>query len=344
MKLKDFKLVDSLAANLRNDDFLTLASIIDVVHSSLDSDKTLIYPNLESVDENLLDYLGQQQHIERYNKLLERSNKEELIRNSFLLHKKKGTVWSIKTALSLTLAPTDIQEWFEYGGQPYFFRPFIDFTDARVALGKEKKFELLRIINENKNVRSWLDKIDLKTEIADELKNINDFLAYNLEQNFVETFPYKSSYPLLFPFKYGDFNIDDLHLLFQLNFDDCYHHLNLYGDFHFPFEYGDFSKLPVEWFDDSLFLSFNDCATINDNLLYHFSLDFFDSYDIFDSFGHINYPFEFGSLSDNLHSSLIFYFNDFENVSDDLHLTVTKIPFYGHMTFGTKYGVDEYEV
>jgi P2-related tail formation protein len=55
--------------------------------------------------------------------------------------------------------PATVTEWSEYAGDPYRFRVEADLTGA--ILSDELHARLLRLIQEYKNTRSWLDRLDM---------------------------------------------------------------------------------------------------------------------------------------------------------------------------------------
>ncbi len=72
-------------------------------------------------------------------------------------HLNKGTVGYLKRKLKEIAEDVNIIEWFDYQGRPYYFK---------ISTGKTfnslKEYENLFLkIDENKNVRSWLEKIEI---------------------------------------------------------------------------------------------------------------------------------------------------------------------------------------
>lgn len=118
-------------------------------------DLPTIYSRIDELPEELLDILAQDFGVSWYNYNHDLETKRAVIRDSFHVHKHLGTVGAVKRALSDVWPSYSLQEWFEYGGDPYHFRVVIadeDFTP-------EKRAQAIRYINMVKNVRSWLDEI-----------------------------------------------------------------------------------------------------------------------------------------------------------------------------------------
>jgi phage tail P2-like protein len=124
----------------------------------------LILPRIDEItDENLLDLLAWQLHIEGYELATTIEQKQSMIKNAFLLHKYKGTPYAIKQVFQSLGITAELQEWFQYGGNPYMFRIWLD----TVISDEETYIELVKLINEYKNIRSWLDTIGVHREYTD---------------------------------------------------------------------------------------------------------------------------------------------------------------------------------
>jgi phage tail P2-like protein len=121
----------------------------------------LILPRIDEItDENLLDLIAWQLHIEGYELATTIEQKQNMIKNAFILHKYKGTPYAIKQVFESLGITAELQEWFQYGGNPYMFKILLD----TVISDEETYIELIKLINEYKNVRSWLDSIGVHRE------------------------------------------------------------------------------------------------------------------------------------------------------------------------------------
>ena len=109
--------------------------------------------------DDLLDHLAWQLHVENYETAVDTPAKRRLIAASLLLHRRRGTPWAVRTALESALSvPAGVEDWFTYGGKPYFFRVILDVTQA--GMDEARMADALRIILTEKNVRSWLDCLE----------------------------------------------------------------------------------------------------------------------------------------------------------------------------------------
>ena len=76
------------------------------------------------------------------------------------MHKIKGTPAAVLLALSAFSNSPEISEWFDYGGDEYFFKVILhDLKDV----GDDGE-TLLNVIFDSKNVRSWLEEIFFEFE------------------------------------------------------------------------------------------------------------------------------------------------------------------------------------
>ena len=88
--------------------------------------------------------------------------KRATIRDSIKIHRRLGTKYAVETALGNVFPGTKVEEWFEYGGEPYFFRVIIDATAAEVTAEKQKA--VIEKVRFYKNARSHLEKIGFQME------------------------------------------------------------------------------------------------------------------------------------------------------------------------------------
>lgn len=73
--------------------------------------------------ENIVDYLARQYHVDFYQADLSLDAKRKLVKNSIIWHRHKGTKWAVEQVVSTVFEhPAHVEEWFEYGGDPYKFK------------------------------------------------------------------------------------------------------------------------------------------------------------------------------------------------------------------------------
>lgn len=106
-------------------------------------------------DNTVTDLLALQENVDYYNQTLPLDIKRNLVKNAGVIHKIKGTPGAVEKVARLVFGSAQVQEWYEYGGNPYTFRVLInEFPDSENQLG-----EVRRAIENSKNARSWLDDV-----------------------------------------------------------------------------------------------------------------------------------------------------------------------------------------
>lgn len=136
--------------------------------------KIIIYHTLDEVQDNefghaLLDELAWQYHVDFYDTSASIEVKKGLVKQSVTIHRKKGTPKAVEDLLTTAFASdTILLEWFNYKGKPYHFKIVTSSID------ENKMDEFKRALNTVKNVRSYLDGIELFTVVYMYSVNILD--------------------------------------------------------------------------------------------------------------------------------------------------------------------------
>ena len=134
---------------------LALATIIADLLSKRpeEIDKTRIYPQIEKLPEELLDILAYDLKVDWYGYNYNIKAKRAQIKDSFRVYRTLGTRGAVERALSDIYPGTELEEWFEYEGDPFYFRVILDVTDQQENISHD---ELIRAINIFKPTRSHL--------------------------------------------------------------------------------------------------------------------------------------------------------------------------------------------
>ena len=126
-------LLRSLPTALANDPNMLghakgLADAICDINSEVN--KVTIYTRIEELPEDLLDILARDFNVSWYEYNATLSVKRRQFRDSFLIHRRFGTKWAVRTALTDHYpGHCEISEWFEYDGNPSFFKIIVDLTE-----------------------------------------------------------------------------------------------------------------------------------------------------------------------------------------------------------------------
>lgn len=111
----------------------------------------------------LLPWLAHTLSVDIWNPDWSEAVKRQVIADSPDLHRIKGTPASLQASLDALGMSVMVQEWWQYGGQPYRFRVSVDFSQSAVDINTETLAEITRAALTAKNVRSHLDYIDVAT-------------------------------------------------------------------------------------------------------------------------------------------------------------------------------------
>ena len=120
-----------------------------------DCDKLRIYSRIDELDEDMLDILAFDFAVSWYYYNGSIEIKRAQIKSCFYVHRHLGTKASLERALSDICPGSIVEEWFEYGGTPYYFRVIIDVTDQRLPIIQS---DVERYINIFKSLRSVLEE------------------------------------------------------------------------------------------------------------------------------------------------------------------------------------------
>lgn len=156
-----FKLIDIMPSSISGDK--KVQAICEVLDPYLEVlweqiDNISIYKNIDKLDHEKLDHLAYQFHVDYYNPNLSLEKKRTAIKNSIPWHRHKGTPWAVEDLLSKMFSETWLKEWFEYGGDPYYFRIYT--TDSLSSRQQYRDF--FKALWAIKNTRSWLDSFILQ--------------------------------------------------------------------------------------------------------------------------------------------------------------------------------------
>lgn len=156
--LDDYKIRDNLPSSIDRQNIRDLAEVLDVKLQEINamSEIVLLYPRIDELPENLIDALAEQFHVDFYDNDMTLQQKRAVVKNSIAWHRRKGTPSVVEEMVQTVFESAKVEEYFEYGGEPYFFRVTLitaPLTDKAVL------DRLVDAINKTKNVRSWLEYV-----------------------------------------------------------------------------------------------------------------------------------------------------------------------------------------
>lgn len=131
------------------------ASIANVLSMRVGEIESLrIYTRIDELPEGLLDILAYDFKVDWYDYGYPIEAKRNLIKNNVKVHMMIGTKYAVVTGLRGLHPNSDIEEWFEYGGNPFYFRIILDVTDSYVTAVYT---DIIKSVNMYKSQRSKLE-------------------------------------------------------------------------------------------------------------------------------------------------------------------------------------------
>lgn len=158
--IADVKLIDLLPPNLARDpEIQALAEAIDQELKAVDGaiEQCILLPRLDSLPEAVVDHLAWERHVDFYEPDLPIEQKREMVRQSKPWHRRKGTPAAVEELVTAIFGDGEVQEWFEYSGQPYHFK--VQTTNTSATTTDVQRFT--KAVNSIKNTRSFLDAVEI---------------------------------------------------------------------------------------------------------------------------------------------------------------------------------------
>lgn len=166
IKFEDAQLFDILPFPLQSPEMLAFNVVLKKNMQKLQQyiKRCSMLATITSLPDRVLDLLAIELNCQYYEESLSRKEKETIIINTLSWYKRAGTASILEEFFSTIFKNGKIVEWFEYGGEPYFFRAIIEVSDF--TINQEKNKLVKQQIEAYKNKRSWLEKIFylIKTE------------------------------------------------------------------------------------------------------------------------------------------------------------------------------------
>lgn len=155
MNAADYKTAARLPPSLNRNNMYEVAETFDSIMAQVNALTELVclYPCIDSLSSDFIDELAVQFHLEYYDKSLPLEQRRELVKNGIPWHMIKGTAGVVNEAIQVITRNAKIKEWFEYGGQPYYFR--IEINGETITKAEHDAIRKLALAL--KNVRSWLE-------------------------------------------------------------------------------------------------------------------------------------------------------------------------------------------
>lgn len=127
-----------------------------------DLDRLSVIDQIDRLTVAELDQLASDRNIFWYDTKANISIKRLLIKNAKLVFNRLGTVWAVESVMNDYLPKSELQEWFNYDGEPGYFRLVTNNTEIL----RTDIQVFLNILKGLKRKSIWLEAIILKFEQA----------------------------------------------------------------------------------------------------------------------------------------------------------------------------------
>lgn len=160
INIGDVNLIDLLPPNLARDmEVQAIAAAIDkelkAVNESIS--ECILLPRLDQLPEAVVDHLAWERHVDFYEPDLPIEQKREMVRQSKLWHRRKGTPSAVEELITAIFGDGVVQEWFEYGGAPFYFKVIT----YNLSVTQEQADRFVSALDTVKNKRSWLESVEV---------------------------------------------------------------------------------------------------------------------------------------------------------------------------------------
>lgn len=182
MKLNDFDLTKMLPSFMAKDKFdLALAKGVSnfFQRQSIDSERVIIVGQTDHLNEAELDQIAIDNNIFWYSNSASIDIKRKLIKDAPLVFNKLGTVWAVEKVINSYLEDTELQEWFDYNGDPGYFR--LVTNNSKILTQDLDVF--LNILTKIKRRSQWLEDIILELRARGEIN-----IAMGYEERSIEEY------------------------------------------------------------------------------------------------------------------------------------------------------------
>ncbi len=179
-------LMASLPKVLQDDESMAALaqSVAAVLEKRKDEIRTIaIYPRIDELPEDLLDILAKDFKVDWWDKSYSLETKRDILKTSWHTHRILGTKEAAVTALRTLYDEFDIKEWWEYGGEPGYFK--IETHSFQLICELDKFVSALFAV---KRLSAHLEKVNVLADmhqvvrigIAEKVRFVNSYIMEEL--------------------------------------------------------------------------------------------------------------------------------------------------------------------
>lgn len=177
--IKDSDFLQTFPPALKQDEkMLALGKLIaEELHvTANEAEQNIIYTNIDTLSETWLDVLAYDLHVDWYNYDYPIEAKRAILKDSVKVHQKLGTKKAVEMALGGIHPQSEIEEWFNYGGQPYRFRIVLDTTNSRVGADYD---EIVKTVDIYKRLTAHLDGLYYQCSMSIAIVPTTEYFLFN---------------------------------------------------------------------------------------------------------------------------------------------------------------------
>lgn len=123
------------------------------------ADRTRLFCDIDEASEEALDALAVELQTPLYKNDYPLTVKRQIVKNSMLYYIRSGTRGAIEELLADIYQGAEVEEWFEYGGEPNYFRVAIDISRTTVPVAEMTPAELESWLYSVKRASSALESL-----------------------------------------------------------------------------------------------------------------------------------------------------------------------------------------
>ena len=138
-------------------------------------ENVLIYSRIDELPEELIDILAYDMHVDWYDYSFPLKVKRDILKSSVKVHKKMGTKYAVEKALGALYPQSEVEEWYQYEGEPHHFHIVCDVTENRVTASFQ---EIINAVMMYKRLSSHLDEVVYQASVGIRVETHTDFFMY----------------------------------------------------------------------------------------------------------------------------------------------------------------------
>lgn len=162
IKLTDARLTDALPKTLAEQPWVqALAEASRKMRRRVMAyaDRTRLFCDIDEASEETLDALAVELQTPLYKNDYPLTVKRQIVKNSMLYYIRSGTRGAVEELLADIYQGAEVEEWFEYGGKPNYFRVAIDISRTTVPVAEMAPAELESWLYSVKRASSALESL-----------------------------------------------------------------------------------------------------------------------------------------------------------------------------------------